>query len=234
RAGAMLAAVAELVLAAPFALMGALLGWVPYRFSGVIARKATKDEDLLSTVKLLAGSLFLFLGWAAESALMGFWRGAAWVVPTFAAAMATGYLALRFDELLRDGRAAWRALDARLPLQHGPPPGRTPARAGRRRRAGPGRRVGALSVRLRPGGWRRRPLPGGAARRRCRRAARRSCPSRAPAAAAPPPRRRAPCDRWPRTGSPDRPAPRCTAARRCSPRRRWRCTAARASCRWRP
>jgi len=113
RAGAMLAAVAELVLAAPFALMGALLGWVPYRFSGVIARRATKDEDLLSTVKLLAGSLFLFLAWAAEAALMGFWRGAVWALPTFAAAMATGYLALRFDELLRDGRAAWRALSMR-------------------------------------------------------------------------------------------------------------------------
>lgn len=113
RAAAVLAAIAGLVLAAPFALLGALLGWLPYRLAGVVARRVTRDEDLLSTVKLLAGSLFLFLGWSAESALVGIWRGAAWALPAFGLAMASGYLALRFDELLRDGRAAWRALSMR-------------------------------------------------------------------------------------------------------------------------
>jgi len=113
RAAAVLGAVGKLVLAAPFALVGALLGWAPYRLAGVVARRATRDEDLLSTVKLLAGALFLFVAWSAESALVGFWRGGLWALPTFGLAMATGYLALRFDELLRDGRAAWRALSMR-------------------------------------------------------------------------------------------------------------------------
>jgi hypothetical protein len=113
RAAAVLGAVGKLVLAAPLALAGVLLGWVPYRLSGVVARRVTKDEDILSTVKLLAGSLFLFLGWSAEAAAVGWWRGAAWALPTFAVGLAGGYVALRFEELLRDGRAAWRALSMR-------------------------------------------------------------------------------------------------------------------------
>ncbi len=113
RARAVAAAIAAGVLAAPVALLGALFGWVPYRLAGAVARRVTRDEDLLSTVKLLAGSLFLFVGWSAEAALVGWWRGAGWALVTFGAAMASGYVALRFDELFRDGRAAWGALSMR-------------------------------------------------------------------------------------------------------------------------
>ena len=113
RAGAVLAAVGRLALAAPVALLGAVLSWAPYRLSGVLARRVTKDEDLLSTVKLLAGSLFLFVAWSAEAAAVGWWRGPVWALPAFAVAAASGYVALRFEELLRDGRAAWRALSMR-------------------------------------------------------------------------------------------------------------------------
>jgi len=113
RAAAVLGAVGKLALAAPLALAGALMGWVPYRLSGTVARRVTKDEDILSTVKLLAGSLFLFVGWSLEAALVGWWRGAAWALPTFALGLGGGYVALRFEELLHDGRIAWRALSMR-------------------------------------------------------------------------------------------------------------------------
>jgi glycerol-3-phosphate O-acyltransferase / dihydroxyacetone phosphate acyltransferase len=113
RAGAVLGAVGRLGLAAPVALLGALLGWGPYRLSGVVAARVTHDEDLLSTVKLLAGSLFLLIAWSAEAAVVGWWRSAAWALPAFGIAVASGYVALRFQELLRDGRAAWRALSMR-------------------------------------------------------------------------------------------------------------------------
>ena len=113
RAGAMLAAVGRLALAAPVALLGAVLSWAPYRLSGAVARRVTNDEDLLSTVKLLAGSLFLFVAWSAEAAAVGWWRGPTWALPAFGAAVTSGYVALRFEELLRDGRAAWRALSMR-------------------------------------------------------------------------------------------------------------------------
>jgi glycerol-3-phosphate O-acyltransferase/dihydroxyacetone phosphate acyltransferase len=113
RAGALLGAVARLAAAAPLAALGALLGWVPYRLSGVVAARVTRDEDLLSTVKLLAGALFLFVAWSAEAAAAARCWGGLWALPAFGLALASGYVALRFEELWRDGRAAWRALSLR-------------------------------------------------------------------------------------------------------------------------
>ena len=113
RAGAIAAAIAKLVVAAPVAALGALMGWIPYRLAGRVAAKVTKDEDVLSTVKLIAGALFLFLAWTAESLAVGARRGAAWGAPTFLVGVASGYLALRFEELLRDGVAGWRAVSLR-------------------------------------------------------------------------------------------------------------------------
>jgi glycerol-3-phosphate O-acyltransferase/dihydroxyacetone phosphate acyltransferase len=99
RPGRAAAAVARLVLAAPVALLGALLGWIPYRLAGQVARRVTHEEDVLSTVKLLAGSLFLFSFWLAEALVVGFRWGPAMGGLTFAVASASGYVALRFDEL---------------------------------------------------------------------------------------------------------------------------------------
>jgi glycerol-3-phosphate O-acyltransferase / dihydroxyacetone phosphate acyltransferase len=113
RLGALAAAVAKLVIAASLAALGALMGWVPYRFAGWLAPRVTKDEDILSTVKLFAGALFLFLGWTAEAIAVGWFCGALWAVPTFALGVAAGYVALRFEELLRDGVAGWRAVSLR-------------------------------------------------------------------------------------------------------------------------
>ena len=113
RLGALAAAVGKLVIAAPVAALGALMGWVPYRFAGWLAPRVTKDEDILSTVKLFAGALFLFLGWTAEAIAVGWFCGALWAVPTFALGVAGGYVALRFEELLRDGVAGWRAVSLR-------------------------------------------------------------------------------------------------------------------------
>jgi 1-acyl-sn-glycerol-3-phosphate acyltransferase len=113
RPGAIAAALAKLVLAAPIAALGALMGWLPYRLAGRIAAKVTKDEDVLSTVKLIAGALFLFLAWTGEAIAAGLAWGAIWAVPAFVVGVASGYVALRFDELLRDGVAGWRAVSLR-------------------------------------------------------------------------------------------------------------------------
>ena len=113
RVGTLAAAVAKLVVAAPLAALGAIMGWIPYRFAGWIAPRVTQDEDILSTVKLFAGALFLFLGWTAESIGVGWLLGALWALPTFALGVAGGYVALRFEELLRDGVAGWRAVSLR-------------------------------------------------------------------------------------------------------------------------
>ena len=113
RLGTLAAAVAELVIAAPLAALGAIMGWIPYRFAGWIAPRVTKDEDILSTVKLFAGTLFLILGWTVEATAVGWFAGAIWALPAFALGVAGGYVALRFEELLRDGVAGWRAVSLR-------------------------------------------------------------------------------------------------------------------------
>jgi glycerol-3-phosphate O-acyltransferase / dihydroxyacetone phosphate acyltransferase len=105
-----LGALLRLLLAAPVAGIGALLGWIPYRLAGQVARRVTREEDVLGTVKMLAGALFLFLFWAAEAALVGWKFGAAWGLLTFAGAIACGYVALRFEELFAEMKESWRYL----------------------------------------------------------------------------------------------------------------------------
>jgi len=91
---------ARLVAMAPFAAIGALLGWAPYRLVGVIAARYTKHEDVLGTVKLLGGMLFVGVAWLIEVlfALLRFGPLAALLVLVLAPL--GGYLALRFDEEL--------------------------------------------------------------------------------------------------------------------------------------
>jgi glycerol-3-phosphate O-acyltransferase / dihydroxyacetone phosphate acyltransferase len=99
RPAAALGALVRLVVAAPVALAGALLGWAPYRLAGTAAARLTRDEDVLGSAKLLAGALFLFVSWAAEAVLVGAMAGAGWGLVTFLAGPTCGYVALRFDEI---------------------------------------------------------------------------------------------------------------------------------------
>jgi hypothetical protein len=111
---AIAATLAKLAAALPLALAGALLGWLPYRLAGQVARRVTRDEDLLGTVKLLAGALFLLAGWTAEATLAAVWLAPAFALPTLALGLAGGYVALRFEELVRDTAEAARYLWLRM------------------------------------------------------------------------------------------------------------------------
>ncbi len=71
RPGAIAAAIVKLVVAAPLAAIGAVMGWIPYRLAGWVAARVTHDEDILGTVKLFAGTLFLLVGWTAEAIAVG-------------------------------------------------------------------------------------------------------------------------------------------------------------------
>jgi glycerol-3-phosphate O-acyltransferase / dihydroxyacetone phosphate acyltransferase len=110
RPGALASAFARLIVAAPLAAVGAVMGWIPYRLAGDVARRLTRDEDILGTVKLLAGTTFLAVAWSLEAAAAGLAWGARWAVPTFLAGVATGYVALRFEELRREAAEAWRLI----------------------------------------------------------------------------------------------------------------------------
>jgi glycerol-3-phosphate O-acyltransferase / dihydroxyacetone phosphate acyltransferase len=105
-----LGAVARILLALPFAVAGAMLGWIPYRLAGEVAKRVTRDEDVLGTVKLIAGAAFLFVAWLAEAIAVGLWRGPAWGVLTFALGLGGGYAALRIGELTGDVVEALRVL----------------------------------------------------------------------------------------------------------------------------
>jgi 1-acyl-sn-glycerol-3-phosphate acyltransferase len=129
RPGALAAAFAKLIVAAPLAAIGALLGWVPYRLAGAVARRITHDEDVLGTAKLVAGAAFLAVAWGLEATAAGLTWGARWAVPTFVAGVATGYVALRFDELRREAAEAGRLVMLRA-FHH-----RTTQELAKRRRA---------------------------------------------------------------------------------------------------
>jgi glycerol-3-phosphate O-acyltransferase/dihydroxyacetone phosphate acyltransferase len=108
--GQVFAAVAKLALALPLATAGALLGWLPYRLAGEVATRFTQDEDILSTVKLIGGAVFLFVGWVVEAVVAGCLFGAAWGAALFALGVASGYVALWFEELVADTAEAVRYL----------------------------------------------------------------------------------------------------------------------------
>lgn len=89
--------VAGQVLLAPFALVGAVLGWGPYRVLDVIARRV-KETDIVSTVKILGGMALIGGVWIIEAIVAGFWFGV-WAVPVMlVVAPACGLAAVRFME----------------------------------------------------------------------------------------------------------------------------------------
>ncbi len=113
RPSTILLAIAAHLLAAPLAAVGALMGWIPYRLAGWAAVRLTADEDILGTVKLVAGATFLFVTWLAEAVAVACVAGARWGAPVFLAGIGCGYAALRFEELLRQAVAAARVLALR-------------------------------------------------------------------------------------------------------------------------
>ena len=108
--GRVLGALARVALALPLAIVGAALGWAPYRLAGVVAGRITHDEDILGTVKLIAGATFLFVAWIGEAIAAALWLGPRWIAPVFAGALVSGYVALRFEELVGDTIEAVRHL----------------------------------------------------------------------------------------------------------------------------
>ena len=108
RPGALAAAFAKMIVAAPLAAVGAVMGWIPYRLAGEVAKRVSRDEDVLGTTKLIAGTVFLAGAWGLEAVAAGFLRGPLWAVPTFVVGVVTGYVALRFEELRREAAEAWR------------------------------------------------------------------------------------------------------------------------------
>jgi glycerol-3-phosphate O-acyltransferase / dihydroxyacetone phosphate acyltransferase len=113
-AGALLRSWLPLVLAAPLALAGAVLGWLPYRLVRPAATRLARDEaEVVGTYKALLGVVVMTAAYGAEAAWVGLHAGAAAGLAVLAAAPACGLVALRFHERLALRREALRALFVR-------------------------------------------------------------------------------------------------------------------------
>jgi 1-acyl-sn-glycerol-3-phosphate acyltransferase len=98
------------LLLAPITPWGVLTSWVPYRLAGFAAKKMTKDEDVLSTIKMIGGAAFLVAAWLIEAGVIAACFGGWWAMASLIAAPVAGYAALRFGEYLRETAEALRHL----------------------------------------------------------------------------------------------------------------------------
>lgn len=94
----------------PFAVVGVVSAWVPYRAFDPLARRiAGKERDLISTVKGLLGLVFLPLVWGLEGLLIGWWLGWWWGLGALLFLPACGFAALRFGEFMDARREVLKA-----------------------------------------------------------------------------------------------------------------------------
>jgi len=101
-------------LALPLAVAGGIVHYPAYRVTGFIARRFVKDEEMVATVKAIAGALFYLLTWIAVAAL-AWWRlGARWALAAIVVVPLLGWIALRFFERLDDVAGRARALTWRI------------------------------------------------------------------------------------------------------------------------
>jgi 1-acyl-sn-glycerol-3-phosphate acyltransferase len=86
---------------APLALIGAAVGGLPCRLARHVAHRITDEEDMVATLKMLAGATFLFVTCLAAGVVAGCTAGPAWGPVAFAGAVAASYAGLIVEERLR-------------------------------------------------------------------------------------------------------------------------------------
>jgi glycerol-3-phosphate O-acyltransferase/dihydroxyacetone phosphate acyltransferase len=101
-------ALGRAILMAPVAVWGFVCSWIPYRLSGAASQRMTRDEDVLSTIKMIMGAMFLVGFWIIEGVLIGSRLGFLWGLTSFVLAPAAGYASLRFGETINDMAEALR------------------------------------------------------------------------------------------------------------------------------
>ncbi len=112
--GALVLSWLSLLLLSPVALLGAILGWLPYRLLRPVSIRLSRGEaDLIGTVKALLGLVVMTLVYASEAVLAGLRWGAAAGLALLVVAPLSGFVALRFQERLDLRREALRAFFVR-------------------------------------------------------------------------------------------------------------------------
>jgi hypothetical protein len=108
--GAMIRSLAPVVLLSPLAVVGALLGWAPYRLVKPLARAIARGKtELVGTLKALLGLVIMTAAYFVEAGIATMWLGWPVGLATLVAGPGTGLIALWFGEHLRRRRSALRA-----------------------------------------------------------------------------------------------------------------------------
>jgi len=114
-----LAQVWSLIVLSPLAILGTVLHYIPYRLCNVAARLFARHDvdDIVSTVKLLAGIVFLPLTWTLIGGVLGYFFGWQIGLASVPVAMLSAYVALysieEMEELRGWARAIWLFLRRR-------------------------------------------------------------------------------------------------------------------------
>ena len=95
----LLAQVITCVLLSPFAVFGTVLHYPAYRFGGFLSRRlARREQDVLSTFKIISAMLFFPLTWVVVGLISWTLGGWVWGVSALIITPACGYIAVRFFE----------------------------------------------------------------------------------------------------------------------------------------
>jgi hypothetical protein len=99
------------LLLMPVAFVGAIVHWPLYRLIGVLAKRyASAEDEMVATVKIVAGLVFFPLQWIALAALTAFCLGAVAGGIVLITQPLIGYAALMAFEALDEFRGRWRAM----------------------------------------------------------------------------------------------------------------------------
>ena len=89
-----------LIVLSPLAVVGAIVHWPAYRLCGVVADRFSKHgaDDVASTVKVLAGMVFIPLTWLITAGAVFYFAGWEWAIASLPVSMLCGYVALFSQE----------------------------------------------------------------------------------------------------------------------------------------
>jgi 1-acyl-sn-glycerol-3-phosphate acyltransferase len=99
------------ILLSPFALLGTLVHYPAYRLAGVLAQRFSRnDDDVVSTIKVLASALLFPLTWLVCAGLCGWQFGWLVAVAALLCLPLLGYVAVRFAEEFDRAAGAAKAI----------------------------------------------------------------------------------------------------------------------------
>ena len=100
-----------MVIILPLAVIGSIVNYPVYRLVGfVTARLSRDDDDIVATIKMIAGALLFPLAWILLAVIAGIYWGVWAALATLILAPLSGYAALIFFERLSESIGGARAL----------------------------------------------------------------------------------------------------------------------------